>query len=202
MRKRSRIAIIAAIAGGLALSLFLPTALRAQAALDSRVSITLEKASPSAAFGGLAEMAGFKLVVDPAVRGPVTVRVENVRLRTLLDVVCESIGCRWQLVAGNPSELRIKPLPGGNGQPAAAAHRDAIDIRVTNADVAGLLRTFAMLGDYELDLSPEVTGKVSLEIENTPYDEALDRVCREAGCEWKVLPGDPQKLRITPAKKR
>ena len=188
---------------GLAVALVLSAgpALAQGGVLAKRVAIDLEDASPADTFRSIAQMAGLNAIVDPALRGPVTIRVRNVRLHTLLDAICQSVGCDWHLNEDEkPPRLEVVPSP-TPGPAGVVISEEPIDVKVTDADVHEMLRTFAMMGGFELDQSPEVTGRVTLQLDNMPYNKALDELCKAAKCEWKVLPGDPPKLRITPAKK-
>lgn len=188
---------------GLAVALILSAGpVRAQGGvLVKRVTIDLEDATPADTFRSLGQMAGMDVVVDPALRGPVTIRLRNVRLITVLGAICESIGCDWHLSEeGKPPRLEVFPSP-TPGPAGVVVPEEPIDVKVTDADVHEVLRTFAVMGGFELDKSPEVTGAVTLQLDNMPYSKALDELCKAAKCEWKVLPGDPPKLRITPAKK-
>ena len=169
--------------------------------LVKRVAIDLEDASPADTFRSIGQMAGLNVTVDPALRGPVTIRVRNVYLSTVLDAICQSIGCDWVLKEDEkPPRLEIVPSP-APGPTGVVVPEEPIDVKVTNADVHEILRTFAMMGGFELDQSPEVAGAVTLQIDNMPYNKALDELCRAAKCEWKVMPGDPPRLQITPVKK-
>lgn len=166
-------------------------AFAADASLDRRVSVNLDRVRPAEAFRTLAQLAGLTATVDPAVDAPVTVRLENVRVRTLLDAVCESIGCRWE-VAGSPAVLHVAALPGAEPkpEPARVGLRDPVDLHVTGADAREILRTFANLLDADFEVDPAVQGKVTLDINNLPLQQALDKLCQQAACAWALSGGE------------
>lgn len=169
--------------------------------LDERIDMALKKAAPADLFGTFAKMLNAEAVVDPAIREPVSIELHNVRARTLLDTLCESIGCRWSLEPGNPPKLRVTAVP-STGSPApvkAVADGEPIDLRVTNADVQDVLKTFGEIVRAKASVDPAIQGKVSFNLENTPWNKALDAVCAIAGCEWSL---DGGVLRVTPRKKR
>jgi type II secretory pathway component GspD/PulD (secretin) len=169
--------------------------------LDERIDMTLKKAAPADLFGTFAKMLNAEAVVDPAVREPVSVELHNVRARTLLDTICESIGCRWSLEPGNPPKLRVTAVPSaGSSAPVKVATDGApIDLRVTDADAREVLKTFGEIVGAKPVIDPAIQGKVSFNLENTPWNKALDTVCQAAGCEWSL---DGGVLRVTPRKKR
>lgn len=151
--------------------------------LDRKVNVTLADSSPDKAFEGLATMIGLEAVVDPGLDDKVTVSLQNVRMRTVLDAVCESINCRWSVKEGK--KLHISPAA---ARPAtkATALKEPIDLKVTKADVREILRTFGQILSVDVDLDPRITGTVSFELSKVPVGEALDRTCDMAGCAWKL----------------
>ena len=62
---------------------------------------------------------------------------------------------------------------------------DPIDLKVTNADVTDVLRTFAQISGLNIVVQPGVTGQVTAELENVPWDQALAQVLKinGLGCE-------------------
>lgn len=179
--------------------------------LDERIDMAIKNAAPDDLFGTFAKLFGPNAVavVDPAVRGPVTIELHNVRARTLLDAICESIGCRWSVVAATPATpakllvvpLRAKEHP--EGAPKTPI-KEPIDLKVTDADGRDVLRTFGEMLGAELVVEPGVAGQVSLALENMPVDQTLDAVCKSLGCEWSFTEGGNGRkpvLRVWPKRK-
>lgn len=164
--------------------------------LDRRVNVALADSTPEKAFEGLATMIGLEAEVEPGLDDKITVRLDNVRMRTVLDAVCESVGCRWSVVGGTPAKLRIQPLA---ERPAAKAAvlQEPVDLRVTKANVRQVLQTFGQILGVEVELDPGITGQVTFDLDNAPVGQALDRVCEMAGCAWKLNDGDNPVLRFT-----
>lgn len=167
-----------------------PAAAADTAPLDRRVSVDLDHVKPAAAFHTLAGLAGLTSSVEAAVKEPITVRLENVRVRTLLDAVCESIGCRWEL-AGSPAVLHVIAVAGGEPkpEPAQIGLRDPVQLKVAGVDVRELLRTFANLLKADLQADPVIQGKVTLDADGVSVQQALDSVCQQAGCAWALSEG-------------
>lgn len=176
--KRTMLAALAAL-------LITGTAAAAPDELDKRVSLDLRNATAEEAFKSLARVAGVQIAAE-GVKGDVTLELENVRVRTILTAICDSIGCRWDLQAG---KLRITPLPEGERprprvKPSAAALDAPIDLKVTDASVRDLLETVAQIMSAKAIVDSAVKGQVSLELEDTPLRQLLDAVCLTAGCAW------------------
>ncbi|HEX4962115.1 MAG TPA: hypothetical protein VF173_14870 [Thermoanaerobaculia bacterium] len=170
--------------------------------LDARANIALRDAGLDETFRTFAKLLSAEVEVSPALKGKVTVELHNVRVRTLLDVVCEGIGCRWQLLPGNPPKLRVWPLP--PDKPAAAAKAPVretmeqhIDFRVTAADVRDVLKTFGEILDGTTEVDPAITGTVTFDLSDVPCREVLDKICQTVGCTWEVADGPPRVLKVT-----
>ena len=101
MTRLIRCVVVAMAIGGMAAPAF------AQDVLAKRISLDLKGVEPSQAFKAVADAVGLKVAVDAGVTAPVDILVRNVSAKTALDVMCESVGCRWTLAAGT---LSIKPI--------------------------------------------------------------------------------------------
>lgn len=55
---------------------------------------------------------------------------------------------------------------------------EPIDLKVTNADINDVLRTFAQLSGLNLIVQPGVRGVVTAEMENVPWDQALIQILK------------------------
>jgi type II secretory pathway component GspD/PulD (secretin) len=166
--------------------------------LDAKINIALRDAAPDDTFRSFAKLLSAEAEVAPALKGKVTVELHNVRVRTLLDAVCESIGCRWELQPGNPPKLRVWLAPAGKPAPATRPVVDEpIDLRVTSADGRDVLKTFGEILSATPEVDPAIAGKVSLDLENAPCSQALDKVCQTLGCNWELVEGPPRVLRVT-----
>jgi hypothetical protein len=172
------------------LAAFMMTGMAAAApdALDKRVSLDLRGATAEEAFKSLARVAGVQIAAE-GLSGEVTLELENVRVRTILTAICDSIGCRWDLQAGNPPKLRITPLPAGERpaprvKPSAAALDAAVDLKVSDASVRDLLETVGQIMSAKVFVDSGIEGTVSLELEKTPLRRILDTVCMASKCTW------------------
>jgi type IV pilus assembly protein PilQ len=61
---------------------------------------------------------------------------------------------------------------------AKAYTGEPIDLKVTNADVTEVLRTFAQISGLNIIVQPGVTGTVTAELENVPWDQAFEEVLK------------------------
>ncbi|HKV13326.1 MAG TPA: hypothetical protein VJ725_34615 [Thermoanaerobaculia bacterium] len=177
-------------------------ALAAGNPLDERVSLNLDNASTDDTFRALSQMVGAeRVVVDPGVTGKVTVTLKNVRVRTLLDAVCDSLSCRWEL---EDRVLRVTSL--SPDKPVADTRQaldTPIDLRVSDADARDLLKTFGEILSLPVSLDPTISGKLSLELEKTPVRQALDVVCMSLGCDWDLVESGGRKtLKVTARPRR
>lgn len=180
--------MLAALAALMMQGMLAGTAAAAPDELDKRVSLDLRNATAEEAFKSLARVAGVQIQAE-GVSGDVTLELENVRVRTILTAICDTIGCRWDLQAGNPPKLRITPLPEGERptprvKPTAAALDAAIDLKVSDASVRDLLETVGQIMSAKVFVDSGVDGKVSLDMPDTPLRQILDTVCNVSKCTW------------------
>jgi type II secretory pathway component GspD/PulD (secretin) len=188
----------------LALAWLTATSARAADPLEARVDMTVRDAAVDDTFRTFAKMFNAEAVVDPALKGAkVTVELKNVRVRTLLDTVCESIGCRWDLQPGNPPKLRVSALPAGKPAPEVkAGSKEPIDLRVNKAKGQEILKTFGQILSAEVVVDSSIDGTVTLDLENTPWDQALDAVCAALGCNWELIESPMRVLKVVPKNRK
>jgi len=174
--------------------------------LDARINIALREATPEDTFRSFAKVLNAEVEVAPSVKTKVTVELRNVRVRTLLDAICESISCRWELQPGappNPPKLQVWPAPPGREKaPVRTVVDEPIDLRVTNADGRDVLKTFGEILSAKVEVDPAIAGTLSLDLEAAPCGQALDKVCLALGCDWVLLEGPPRSLRVTAKAKK
>jgi type II secretory pathway component GspD/PulD (secretin) len=171
--------------------------------LDVRINIALREATADDTFRSFAKVLNADVEVAPSVKAKVTVELRNVRVRTLLDAVCESIACRWELQPGNPPKLQVWPAPPGKEKAVVRTVVDEpIDLRVTNADGREVLKTFGEILGAKAEVDPAIAGTLSLDLVNAPCGQALDKVCQALGCDWVLLEGPPRSLRVTAKAKK
>jgi type II secretory pathway component GspD/PulD (secretin) len=173
-------------------------AFAADSPLDARINIALREATPEDTFRSFAKVLNAEVEVASSVKTKVTVELRNVRVRTLLDAVCESISCRWELQPGNPPKLQVWPAPPGKEKVAArTAVEEPIDLRVTGADGRDVLKTFGEILGAKVEVDPAIAGTLSLDLVDAPCGQALDKVCEALGCDWVLLEGPQRLLKVT-----
>jgi len=72
---------------------------------------------------------------------------------------------------------------------------EPIDLKVTNADVTEVLRTFAQISGLNIIIQPGVQGQVTAELENVPWDQALAQILKINGLGYEV---EGNVMRIAP----
>jgi len=73
---------------------------------------------------------------------------------------------------------------------------EPIDLKVTNADVTDVLRTFAQISGLNVIVQPGVRGVVTAELENVPWDQALEQILKINGLDYEL---DGNVMRIAPS---
>jgi type IV pilus assembly protein PilQ len=93
-----------------------------------------------------------------------------------------------------PSPLdSFQPQAMGTGEKTYSG--EPIDLKVTNADVTEVLRTFAQISGLNVIVQPGVSGQVTAELDNVPWDQALEQVLKINGLSYEL---DGNVMRIAP----
>ncbi|MFO7693924.1 MAG: hypothetical protein R6V57_12620 [Vicinamibacterales bacterium] len=81
--------------------------------LDSIGSFAFRQTPAANVFDTAAKSLGLGVSVDSRMPGRMSLELNNVSIRTLLNAACESLGCRWRVEAGQlivePNEVRKSP---------------------------------------------------------------------------------------------
>jgi type IV pilus assembly protein PilQ len=72
---------------------------------------------------------------------------------------------------------------------------EPIDLKVTNADVTDVIRTFAQISGLNIIVQPGVNGMVTAELTNVPWDQALEQVLKINNLDYEL---DGNVMRIAP----
>jgi TonB family protein len=80
--------------------------------LERRVFIDVNRVAPGEVLGRLAKSISCTLSVDKKLgSSPVSLRLWNVRARTALDAVCDTVGCHWDLKGTTLTVVAATPAP-------------------------------------------------------------------------------------------
>jgi beta-lactamase regulating signal transducer with metallopeptidase domain len=63
---------------------------------------------------------------------------------------------------------------------------EPIDLTLQDADIRDLIRVFGQLTGLEMQVDDDVTGRVSVNWKNVPWDEAFDSMLKENGLTYKL----------------
>lgn len=63
---------------------------------------------------------------------------------------------------------------------------DPIRLNLKDADIRDVLRTFAQLTGLNIAIDPQVTGTVTVEFEDVPWDQALELILRQNGLDYTL----------------
>ncbi|HEV2845029.1 MAG TPA: type IV pilus secretin PilQ, partial [Thermoanaerobaculia bacterium] len=83
----------------------------------------------------------------------------------------------------------------GSGELEKTYFGEPIDLKVTNADVTDVIRTFAQISGLNIIVQPGVGGQVTAELENVPWDQALEQVLKINNLDYEL---DGNVMRIAP----
>lgn len=161
--------------------------------LDARVDLELQDAEVAQVLASFGRILGHDAVIDPEIRGKVSVELHNVRAATALTAVCESVGCLWRIEDGrlhvvrDPEASRDRGTGSSSaGGPSAARLEMPIDMDLKDASLQETLRSFAVILEAGTEIEETLAGRVSVQLADTPVRKALDAICRVEGCRWEL----------------
>lgn len=147
---------------------------------DGGLSISLRDIDLADFFFVLHDLTGESFVVDHDVRGRVDVAVQGASLDEVLAAV-RSLGLT---VSGGP--LRRVSRPGAPPIPSKTYAGEPTSFVMQDADLRGLLCVFEKATGLFIDVSPALSGRVSLYTRELPWDQALDAVIAGTGNRYAI----------------
>ena len=115
---------------------------------------------------------------------PVDEGVGLLRLQVEVDEKGESATYASQITVGEKVLQRQKVSFRLSGE--APAMKTPISMSLKDADLIEVLRSFAKMGDFNMVIDPAVSGKVTVELKNVPWDQALEQVLKINGLGMEI----------------
>ncbi|HEV3075262.1 MAG TPA: hypothetical protein VHB47_12645 [Thermoanaerobaculia bacterium] len=170
-----------------------PTIARAaEIHLDNRIDLNVTDADVGKLFQTVGKLTGARVDLDPRFQTArtISIRIDNVTLRTALTAICESLGCRWRTRDG---AIFVEPVR--TGDPSVSVLDAKIDLKITGADLHEVMVTMAQILGADLAFDEALPkAKLSLELEQETVAATLDAACAQAGCKWKLVNRDPKPM--------
>ncbi|MCW8141569.1 MAG: hypothetical protein KIT58_21915, partial [Planctomycetota bacterium] len=133
-----------------------------------RVDVAAEDEPLASVVARLARDAGLTLAVDPALDEKVTLSLRDVPPREAVEALARS------------ARARIVDLPGGG---ALLVPGERVTASFSDREVHGALETIARLAGATVVVADEVRGRVTLDLHEVPWREAVEHVAGAVGAE-------------------
>ena len=134
----------------------------------------------------LAELADVPVEMDDAVTGQVTLQLNTVPVLDAMRAAGVAVGC--EVVEGKADAVLVRPR-----KAPLTVRRVTFDF--ANEDVRNVVKALCAYAQASYVLAPDVQGRGTLSVQQTPWRETLDAVLRAVGAHATVLPGDVLLLR-------
>lgn len=194
----------------LLVSLLSGSLLLAGPSLDERITLDLEDAPLQEIFDLYSEILNVELQIDPALEGTISITFDNITVKTSLNAVCESAGCKWKWTDGDPGLLKVERDHGDRDtvkvRRVAAMHApedggygidSPVSLQLTDADATKVFEIAAKVIEAKLLMDRELAGeKVTIHATEVPLSGVLDTICTDLGCTWQLGEGDPPTLEV------
>ena len=156
-----------------------------QVVTGRRATVSVTARQPTRVFALLAEMADLGMSIDPALTKPVTITLEDVTLRTLLDAICDSIGCRWR-IDGHTLIVEALPFDPSRGKTWPSLKEPAMPpgSQFNKASVAAILDAISRaVGEGATYEVPELAAGqlVTVDVSNQDALRAIAKMVKAAG---------------------
>jgi phage tail protein X len=163
--------------------------------LERRIDIDLVDAVASQVFASFAAMLETELDLAPALaERTLSIRLDDVQVRTALAAACDSISCVWELAPpaspGAKPRLAVREASPAAAPGAAAALDERLDeivsLDLDDATLEQVLASFARILGAELDLDPALRGgTASIQLTGVKVRDALDTLLGRAW-NWRL----------------
>ena len=81
---------------------------------------------------------------------------------------------------------RLRVAPGQRAATPNAFTGDPLDLKLDGADIRDVLATFGKITGLELQIDPSIQAKVSLSLDDVPWDQAFDLILRQNGLTYRI----------------
>lgn len=126
-----------------------------------------------------ADISGMNVVVQPGTAGRVTYRA----IRTPWDEVLEQLLAPYGFVARIQGNVVWIGRPEGAGERRSFAGKP-IRIEYFDRDLVEVLQEMAANGRATVEVPADIRGRVTLKLDDVPWDQALDLLLRVNGLTW------------------
>lgn len=148
-----------------------------------RVDIDVAGAPSRDVFEILARALGVGLQLEMHVGDRLTMRLQNVSAKTALEAACESLGTSWRIEDGKLIVEHASPPP----RPVGALLDETVGISLVEAEVSKVVAPMAHMAGIEVEIDGDLgSQRVSIEMEQGTFREALERLCEAASCTWSL----------------
>jgi len=159
-----------------------PCAGAAQLDPDQPIDITLRSAGLVETLQSFANISGSELDIDPEVQGKVTIKAHGTPWREVFDSICREHQLNCEILSGEPAVLRVRTTDSAFGAAAHCGYAEGIDLSLKGADLRETLQIFGVIADREVIVDDDVSGSVTIEMQDAPWTVMLEEVCNLSGC--------------------
>ncbi len=162
--------------------------------LNERITLDLVDAPADTIMKSLASILQVAPQIEFDTEKLVTIRLENVRVRTVLDALCDSVPCTWGLRdEGFGRMLYFGPSEEVSTEKAMEARlSQKVDMSFEEAPALDVLGAFASMLRVKLvqECEGAVAQTVTVDYRGITVADGIDEICGLAGCVCLVEPGE------------
>lgn len=155
-----------------------------------RVSLEAKDLDLRVAVASLAKQAGQRLSVEPGVKAKVTVQIQDRPWPEALQALARLSRCTLETLPPSEGEARTG---------FCLTQPPRVTVQFTDANVRTVIQLIGAYSGKQIQLAPEVTGTLSLDLKDVDWRIALREVARSVGARMELT---QEGARITPKPKQ
>jgi hypothetical protein len=152
------------------------------------LSVDYKDANLSDVFRLIADATGRNVVVFPGIAGRITFAAQSLPWDEMLERILtpNGLAARWDgnvVLIGRPEQIGTARRGAGVGATTKYAGA-AISLDLKDADLLGALAQIAEANGAAARFDPRIAGRVTIKLNEVPWDQALDVIVKTNGLEW------------------
>lgn len=152
---------------------------------------------------------GLEAGIEGELSGSLSMNLKGVTLATALKALCEPVGCLWRFAKRSTPSISVFPRTLGDRTDQAVDMdamaielaeasgieeklRTPLSLSLRDASLSAVLKSFGNILGCGVSVAPDLEAPITVELDNVPAADALDKVCLLVGCRWRFsAQGDP-----------
>lgn len=145
------------------------------------ISLNVKDASADQVLSTLSASVGSPMRLNGVIDKKITMKFVDLPASQAIDQVATELGCKWQR-----HYTLFKKTGAGDSTTARRPSGKKVSIEVSEMNLQVVAKMIVRAASGVVQIQDGLSGKVNLNAQNMPVEEALDTICSPVGADWKV----------------